>query len=118
MTCKECIHNTVCKLYLKEEDAERCKHYSHKEEWVRVKRYKHHFKNGRKTIGQIIYEKRKLRKLTQNKLAEKIDCCATTLASWELGKAYPNALFLVSLADAFECTIDELCGRIICEKEH
>jgi transcriptional regulator with XRE-family HTH domain len=65
-----------------------------------------------KTIGQIIRDKREERRWTLKKLAEKIDVCPSTLGCWEIGKAYPNAIFLVSLADVFECTIDELCGRV------
>ena len=98
--------------HLKDTDAERCKVYADKDEWLRVGRYKKTYStnNPRKTIGQIIYEKRKSRKWTIKKLAEKIDCCESTLSSWEVGKAYPNALFLVSLAEVFECSIDEICG--------
>ncbi len=111
MTCKQCIHEKVCP-HLKDEDAERCKQFADKDEYVRVHRYKRHTKQGAtKTIGQIIYEKRKVMGLTIKKLAEKIDASPTTLSSWELDKAYPNALFLASLADVFECSIDEICGR-------
>lgn len=112
MTCKQCLHNTVCP-HLKDEDAERCKQFADKDEYIRVGKYKKIYSTNstRKTIGQILYEKRKARKWTIKKLAEKIDCCPTTLSSWELDKAYPNAIFLVSLADVFECTIDEICGR-------
>jgi transcriptional regulator with XRE-family HTH domain len=65
-----------------------------------------------KTVGQIIKEKRKARRWTQKRLAEKVDCMPSTIACWETNRAYPNALFLMSLADAFDCTIDELCGRV------
>jgi transcriptional regulator with XRE-family HTH domain len=64
-----------------------------------------------KTIGQIIYEKRKAKKLTKKALAEKIGVCYSTIHAWENGIFYPNALYLLDLADVFECTIDEICGR-------
>ena len=112
MSCNVCLHEKVCP-HLTNEDAERCKQFADKDEYLRVGKYKKKYStnNAKKTIGQIIYEKRKAKRWTQKKLAEKIDACATTLASWEVGKAYPNALFLSSLADVFNCTIDELCGR-------
>lgn len=112
MTCKQCIHNKAC-LYLKDEDAERCKLYADKNDYVKINRNKIHQNVGaRKTIGEIIYEKRKAFNLTQKKLAQKIDSCQATVASWEHGDSYPNALFLDSMADVFGCTIDELCGRV------
>lgn len=112
MTCKKCIHNCVCP-HLKDEDAERCKQFADKDEYIRVGKYKKTYSTNstRKTIGQIIYEKRKAKGWTIKKLAEKIDTCPATLGSWEIGKAYPNALFLVSLAEVLECSIDEICGR-------
>lgn len=112
MTCNICLHEGVCP-HLTNEDAERCKQFADKDEYIRVGKYKKTYSTNstRKTVGQILYEKRKARKWTIKKLAEKIDCRPTTLSSWELGKAYPNAIFLASLADVFQCTIDELCGR-------
>lgn len=109
MNCKQCIHNVVCP-HLKDTDAEKCKVYARKDDFVRVIRRRKHISHTRKTIGQIIYEKRNAKKLTQSKFAEKIDSCAGTIASWERGDSYPNALFLVSMAEVFECSIDEICG--------
>lgn len=113
MTCKQCIHNKAC-LYFKDEDAERCKLYADKDEYIRVGKYKKIYSTNstRKTVGQIIYEKRKAFNLTQKKLAKKIDSCQATVASWEHGDSYPNAIFLDSMANLFGCTIDELCGRV------
>lgn len=64
-----------------------------------------------KTIGEILFEKRKAKGWTKKKLAAKIGVSPSTIASWEYGNFYPNAIYLVSLADEFGCTIDELCGR-------
>lgn len=112
MTCKQCIHRQICPYCLNAEDAEKCKQFVNKDEYVRIKISKaHKQRRNMKTIGDIIYEKRKIKGLTQKKLAEKIDSCQGTIASWEHGDAYPNALFLASLADVFECTTDEICGR-------
>jgi ribosome-binding protein aMBF1 (putative translation factor) len=99
--------------HLTNEDAERCKQFADKGEYIKVGKYQEKYSTNsvQKTVGQILWEKRKARGWTQKKLASKIDSCQGTVASWERGDAYPNALFLTSLADVFECTIDELCGR-------
>ena len=64
-----------------------------------------------KTIGEILYEKRKAKGWTQKALAQKIGVSQISISAWEYGKSYPNAIYLVSLAEEFDCTIDELCGR-------
>lgn len=112
MTCNVCLHEGVCP-HLTNEDAERCKQFADRGEYVKVGKYKKKYptNSAKKTVGQILFEKRKARGWTQKKIAEKIDVCATTYASWECGKVYPNALYLPSLADVFQCTTDELCGR-------
>jgi ribosome-binding protein aMBF1 (putative translation factor) len=101
----------VCKLYLNPEDAKRCKTYADKDEWIRAKRYKgSDIKGVRKTIGQIIQDMRKANGWTIQELSEMIDTHRNTLSSWEEGRSLPNPLFLVSMAEVFECTIDEICG--------
>ena len=112
MTCNVCLHKGVCP-HLTNEDAERCKQFADKDEYIRIGKYKKKFStiSAKKTVGQILFEKRKARGWTQNKISEKIDVCAATYASWERGDAYPSALYLPSLADVFQCTVDELCGR-------
>lgn len=119
MTCEQCLYKSMCAFCLTNEEAERCKHFADKGEYVRVGKYKkkHPTNSTKKTVGQILFEKRRSRGWTQNKIAEKIDVCTTTYASWEIGKAYPNALYLSSLADVFNCTIDELCGREVKSNE-
>ena len=112
MTCNVCLHEGVCP-HLTSEDAQRCKQFADRGEYIKVGKYrkKYSTNNAKKTIGQIIFEKRRARGWSQDKLAEKIDSCQGTVASWEHGASYPNALFLSSLADVFNCTTDELCGR-------
>lgn len=63
------------------------------------------------TIGQIICEKRKNRRWTKKRLAAEIDVCYSTITNWESNISLPNAIHCVALADAFGCTIDNLCGR-------
>lgn len=51
---------------------------------------------------------RMIRNLTQLQLAEKVNKSQSVVAMWEIGKSSPRADDLPELADALECTIDEL----------
>lgn len=68
-------------------------------------------------IGENIREKRTERGWMQAKLADKIKVHYASISNWERGDSCPNALYLVALADVFECTTDELCGRVICQEQ-
>ena len=48
---------------------------------------------------------------TQQQLAEKIQENRATIAKWEIGSAFPRAEKLPALADALNCSIDDLFGR-------
>ena len=62
-------------------------------------------------IGIRIKKMRKLRKLTQEQLAEKLETTRETITRYETSVFYPDAEKLVGLADALECTTDYLLGR-------
>lgn len=64
-----------------------------------------------KTIGEIIREKRLDMGLTQFELAEQLGVCQTTIAGYEINRFVPNVLIAADMADIFECSLDELCGR-------
>lgn len=64
-----------------------------------------------KTIGQIIKEKRKERGWTLRVLADKLGVGFSLISAWERGKNIPTLFTACDLADIFECTLDELCGR-------
>jgi transcriptional regulator with XRE-family HTH domain len=64
-----------------------------------------------KTIGQIIKEKRKNMGWSHKFLAEMVGVTPQAISLWELNKTTPNVLTACDLADAFDCTLDELCGR-------
>lgn len=64
-----------------------------------------------KTIGQIIREKRKERGWTLEKLAEEIGRTFSTVAAWERDEITPSLFIVWDLADIFNCSLDELCGR-------
>ena len=64
-----------------------------------------------KTIGNILREKRTAKHLSRAKLGEIIGVSGKSIKFWESGRCYPNALALCGIADALECTADELLGR-------
>lgn len=52
--------------------------------------------------------KRKERKLTQNELGKKVGILGKTIHLYEVGERQPSPMMLRALADALECTIDEI----------
>lgn len=63
-------------------------------------------------IGEVIKRKRLELGFTRKELAENCYVTDQMVYFWEKGKAYPNLVSLCFLADTFDCTIDELAGRI------
>jgi transcriptional regulator with XRE-family HTH domain len=68
-------------------------------------------------MGQRLRELRLARGLTQEQLARKIDVGLDAVRKWERGKRTPMLDLAAKLADALECTIDELAGRETLKKE-
>ena len=66
-------------------------------------------------MGQRIRELRLARGLTQEQLARQIDVGLDAVRKWERGKRTPMLDMAAKLADALDCTIDELAGRIQAE---
>lgn len=62
-------------------------------------------------IGLRIRELRKSKKLTQKKLAEKINVDCSAVTKWETGKANPDFEKQQFLADFFGVSVDYLLGR-------
>ena len=67
-------------------------------------------------LGERIKEKRLERGWTQERLGKKIGVGAGTISWWEHNGASPNIYAVWDLADVFGCSIDELCGRKVIEK--
>ncbi len=59
-------------------------------------------------IGKNLQFLRKMSRLTQEELAEKVDVSRQTISKWELDMAYPEMDKLIELCDLFSCTIDQL----------
>ena len=63
------------------------------------------------TIGNRIKEQRKILKLTQPQLAEKINMSIDSIKKMETDKMTPSVETLSKLADLFGCSADYLMGR-------
>ena len=63
-----------------------------------------------KTIGEIIKELRKQRKITQQDLAEKIGVTPQAISRWEREVGYPDITQIVPLSKCLGVSTDELLG--------
>ena len=61
-------------------------------------------------IGSIIVAMRESKGLTQKQLGELIGVGQVTISRWETDRHLPTIEQFVSLADALECSLDELAG--------
>ena len=68
------------------------------------------------TLGENIKKNRLDRGWTLQKLASRMGVTPQAICKWEQDKASPLIYNVWDLADIFDCTIDELCGRK--EKQH
>ena len=59
-------------------------------------------------------EIRKSRKITQQEVAEKLNCDVTTYARYENGDRNPPLDILLSLSELFDVTLDYFVGREPC----
>ena len=59
-------------------------------------------------IGSFIAQERKLKKLTQSKLAEKLFVSEKTISKWEKGKGLPDTNLLPKLCEILEVSLNEL----------
>lgn len=66
-----------------------------------------------KTIGECIQTARTQRGFSQKKLAELAGLSATSVWYYENNLCMPNAVYLISIADALEMSMDDLVDRKI-----
>lgn len=59
-------------------------------------------------ISKKLQEQRKMMKLSQEELANRLNVSRQTISSWETGKSYPDIYSLVSISDIYGLTLDEL----------
>lgn len=63
-------------------------------------------------LGRNIYRHRKLKKMTQEKLAEQLHVSCQAISKWENNLSVPDAMMLPQIAAALETSIDTLMGYI------
>ncbi len=61
-------------------------------------------------IGQVIIDRRKSLRLTQQALAEELNISFQAVSKWENGISYPDVTLLPKLASALNVSIDSLLG--------
>ena len=62
------------------------------------------------TIGQIIFELRKEKKISQAALAKEIDASQKAVDFWEKGINEPKASYIIALSNYFGVSSDFLLG--------
>ena len=61
-----------------------------------------------KTLGTKIAEYRKLKKMTQEELASKLNVSSQAVSKWENDLSIPDLPILIELSDIFNASLDEL----------
>ena len=61
-----------------------------------------------KKIGSFIAEKRKVKKMTQMQLGEKLGVTAKTISRWENGNYMPDISLLIPISDLLGVSVNEL----------
>ncbi len=65
-------------------------------------------------IGKFIAEKRKENKLTQSKLAEKLNITDRAVSKWETGKGMPDSSIMLQLCEVLGITVNDLLnGEVV-----
>ena len=63
------------------------------------------------TIGEAMKKARLQKGYTRSMLSQKSNISHQNIFQWESGKAYPNIINLIPVADALNVSLDELVGR-------
>ncbi len=62
-------------------------------------------------IGKKLKEARQICGLTQESVAEELNVSRQTISNWENDKTIIDSQSLIHLADFYQISLDELCGR-------
>lgn len=63
------------------------------------------------TFGERLKHKRERKELSQCEVAKKLGTSNEKVFRWEHDMVLPSLINLISLADVFQCSLDELVGR-------
>ena len=69
-------------------------------------------------IGKFIAERRKIKKLTQASLAEKLNITDRAVSKWERGLAMPDSSIMLELCNILGITVNELLSGEVIEMEN
>jgi|GEM_PF-4414647 len=71
-----------------------------------------------KKVGAFISERRKIKRLTQQQLADKLDISNKAVSKWETGQSMPDISIMSALGEILGVTVDELLNgeKSSCEK--
>ena len=72
---------------------------------------------NRCSIAEAIAENRKIKKLTQEQLGEKLGVSGQAVSKWESGATMPDVMLLPNLCDILEITLETLLGVQTAVKE-
>lgn len=65
------------------------------------------------TIGESIQKAREERGYSRSELSYEARVPVQNIYQWESGRAFPNIMGLISIADALNISLDELVGRTV-----
>jgi transcriptional regulator with XRE-family HTH domain len=60
------------------------------------------------TVGERLRKARKRLGLTQQEMADKLDCTQPTIADWETGRVLPRTQDIRAVADAYKLEPEQL----------
>lgn len=63
------------------------------------------------SLGERIFKYRKKASISQEELADKLNVTRQSISLWETDQTLPSLDNLIALADIFDISLDELCGR-------
>ena len=70
-------------------------------------------------IGKFICSRRKIKNLTQNELAQKLNISEKTVSKWECGKGFPDSSLILPLCAELEINANELLsGKVLTVEEY
>lgn len=70
-------------------------------------------------IGKFICSRRKIKNLTQNELAQKLNISEKTVSKWECGKGFPDSSLILPLCAELEINANELLsGKVLTIEEY